>query len=360
MSPTINRVSPTIKEVARQSRVSVATVSRVVNGQGPVREETRQRVLRVAGRLRYAPHGAARSLITRRTSTIGVLLPDIHGEFFSEIIRGIDVAARRKGYHLLVSSSHSDRAEVEAALRAMRGRVDGLVAMCPDIGAHDLARNLPDALPIVLLNSPRNGRSVDCIAVDNRGGAYEMVRHLAGLGHRRIAHIAGEKQNFDARERLRGYRDAMARVVAAPPVLAHGDFSDEAGYRAGKTLLRIAPRPTAVFAANDSMAIGCLAALSEAGLRVPEDVALAGFDDIPIARFTRPPLTSVRVSIAALGARALERLLDALAGDSRPIRGPETFPTTLVVRRSCGAGDSQKTHSRVEGGFDFSKRRMTV
>lgn len=333
-------MTATIKEVGRQAKVSVATVSRVFNDKGPVREETRQRVLRVARRLRYAPHGAARSLITRRTNTIGVLMPDIYGEFFSEVIRGVDAAARRGGYHLLVSCSHSEKEEIEAALRAMRGRVDGLIAMCPDVPPQDLKRNLSDKLPIVLLNCPENGHSVDSIRVDNYGGAFAMVRHLAGLGHRRIAHIAGEQKNYDARERLRGYRAAMKELGggAGPELVVEGDFTDAAGYRAANVLLETSPGPTAIFAANDSMAIGCLSALADAGRRVPEDVAVAGFDDIPTASYTIPPLTSVRVSIADLGGLALERLLKGVAKENRQPKRQETLPATLVVRKSCGAG----------------------
>lgn len=355
-------MTATIKEVARQAKVSVATVSRVLNDKGPVREETRGRVLRIARRLRYAPHGAARSLITRRTSTVGVVLPDIHGEFFSEIIRGVDAAARRSGYHLLVSSSHSDKSEIEAALRAMRGRVDGLIAMCPDVRAQDLKRNLPEDLPVILLNCSVDDRSLDSITTDNYGGAFSMVRHLAGLGHRRIAHIRGASGNHDARERLRGYRAGMSAFAGGPsPELElEGDFSDEAGYAAGRRLLDRTPPPTAVFAANDSMAIGCLAALVGAGKRVPEDVALAGFDDIPIARFMTPPLTSVRVSIAQMGGRALERLLGAVAAENRHPKGQETLPTTLVVRRSCGAVLPTETRARVAEEPVFPERRMTV
>lgn len=344
----------TIKEVGRQARVSVATVSRVFNDKGPVREETRQRVLRVARRLRYAPHGAARSLITRRTSTIGVLMPDIYGEFFSEVIRGVDSAARRSGYHLLVSSSHSEKEEIEAALRAMRGRVDGLIAMCPDIRPQDLKRNLSDTLPIVLLNCPQNGRALDSIRVDNYGGAFAMVRHLAGLGHRRIAHVTGEPRNYDARERLRGYRDAMKRFTGGvdTSLIVAGDFTDAAGYRAAKHLLGVSPAPTAVFAANDSTAIGCLAAFAEAGRRVPEDVAIGGFDDIPTASFTIPPLTSVRVSIAELGALAIERLLHGVAMENRQPKRQETLPATLVVRKSCGA--------RGPGNLDFVSKTVSI
>src|SRR5918998_1019573 len=139
----------TIKDVAREANVSVATVSRVLNGSGPVSAETQHRIREVAGRLRYVPHGGARSLITSRTNTLGVLLPDLYGEFFSEVIRGIDQRAQKSGYHLLVSSSHADRAEIEAALRAMRGRVDGLIVMSPDVEARALAANLSESLPVV-------------------------------------------------------------------------------------------------------------------------------------------------------------------------------------------------------------------
>lgn len=350
----------TIRDVARLADVSVATVSRVLNGKGPVLEETRKRVERVARSLRYTPHGAARSLITRRTSTVGVLLPDIHGEFFSEVIRGIDVAARRRGYHLLVSSSHSEKTETEAALRAMRGRVDGLIAMCPDIRAREVRRNVPEGLPVVLLNCFADGESVDSITIDNYGGAYEMVRHLTSLGHRRIVHICGAPRNHDARERLRGYRAGMASFAGelAKDLEVEGDFSDEAGYMAGRRLLAFDRPPTAIFAANDSMAIGCLAALIEAGRRVPEDVALAGFDDIPVARFVTPPLTSVRVPIADLGERALDRLLHGVSRHNRHPRRHETLPTTLVVRSSCGGTFPATRSLRYRALSEKAERRV--
>src|SRR4026208_913652 len=144
----------TIKDVARQANVSVATVSRVFSGANVVREETSKRIRDVAARPRYAPHGGARSLITSKTHTLGVLLPDLYGEFFSEVIRGIDLAARQSGYHLLLSSSHNDRSEFEGAMRAMRGRVDGVIIMSPDIDAHALMSHLPDTHPAALLNRP--------------------------------------------------------------------------------------------------------------------------------------------------------------------------------------------------------------
>ena len=328
----------TIKDVAREANVSVATVSRVFNDSGPVSEQTRQRIRDVAARLRYSPHGGARSLITNKTHTIGVLLPDLYGEFFSEVIRGMDQAAQRHGYHLLVSSSHDDKTEIEAALLAMRGRVDGVIAMSPHLDAPSLVANVPATLPVVLLNCPVNGESYDALTIENRRGAYEMVRHLAALGHRSIAIIGGAAGNYDAAERLEGYRAALKRLRIArrDEWEIDGDFTEASGHRAIARVLALDNRPTAVFAANDAMAIGALCALREAGVRVPEDIAVVGFDDIPLAKYMSPPLTSVHVAIADLGARGVETLLHAIESKNGHTPQRQHLPTTLVIRRSCG------------------------
>lgn len=330
----------TIKDVARAAGVSVATVSRVYNTSDLVRPHTRERVRQAAAALGYTPHGAARSLITSRTNTIGVLLPDIHGEFFSEVIRGVDQTAQRHGYHLLVSSSHNERPAVEVALRSMRGRVDGLLVMSPEMDSEAAVRNLPAGFPVVLLNPSGTDDAFDAIAVANHDGAYAMVAHLVALGHQRIGVIAGARRNHDAAERLRGYRAALADagLEPRPSWEAAGDFSEASGYRAAAELLARTPRPTALFAANDSMAIGALSAIRAASLRVPDDLAVAGFDDIPMARYLDPPLSSVHVDISALGERATVRLLHRVREPAEPrSRWRETLATTLVIRRSCGA-----------------------
>lgn len=331
---------PTIKDVAREAGVSVATVSRVMNDSGPVSEETRRRIREVATRMRFAPNVAARSLITARTMTLGVLLPDLYGEFFSEVIRGIDQASRRRGYHLLVSSSHADRQETEAALLAMRGRVDGLIIMSPDLDARALVENLPDRLPLVLMNSTLEGDGFDSLRIENYQGASAVMRHLLARGHRRIAIIKGAPRNHDAAERLRGYRAALKRagIERDPRWEIAGDFTDESGYRAVDVLLQLDPRPTALFAANDAMAIGAMSALREAGIDVPGAMSVVGFDDIPVARYVTPALSSVRVPIGALGERATEMLLEAVVEKQRRVRRRETLPTELVVRDSCGGG----------------------
>ncbi|RZJ10389.1 MAG: LacI family transcriptional regulator, partial [Rubrivivax sp.] len=259
----------TIKDVARAAGVSVATVSRALNGSSNVLPETRERIAAVARELRYSPSGAARSLITRRTDTIGALLPDLHGEFFSELIRGIDQAARARGLHLLLSSSHDDADEAAAALRAMNGRVDGLLVMSPHADGDFLSQNLPSSLPAVLLNSGIRQAPQRVFAVDNFGGAREMTEHLVRLGHRHIAFVGGPSANFEARERERGYRAGLPAHIQ--PWLLEGDFSEAGGERAGVALLAMpaSQRPGAVFAANDIMAIGLLGALLAGGVRVP-------------------------------------------------------------------------------------------
>jgi len=329
----------TIREVARAAGVSVATVSRVLNESGPVAGETRDRIRRVAGEMRYIPNDAARSLSMRRTGTLGVLLPDLYGEFFSEVIRGLDQAAQRARFHLLLSSSHNNRHDIEAALQAMRGRVDGLVVMSPHIDVAVLAANLPESLPAVMLNTPQSSSEFDTFGVDNFGGARAMVAHLAEHGHRRIAMVRGPEPNHDAEERLRGYRAALADAGIAPDerLEVGGDFTEECGYEAVRRLLGLDARPTAIFAANDSTAIGAMSALREAGVSVPRDVAVAGFDDIPISRYLTPALSSVRVSINDLGARAMEQLVRAVESENRHERTHQMLPTSLVIRDSCGA-----------------------
>jgi LacI family transcriptional regulator len=323
----------TIHDVAARAGVSVATVSRVLNRNATVRQETLEHVQDVARRLRYVPNTAARALSIRRSHTIGVVLPDVHGEFFSEVIRGIDVAARKSGFHILVSGSHSDAGEMLAVLETMRGRVDGLLVMAPDVAIGTLGDEVPSDLPLVLLNASSDANHA--ITVDNYGGASAMTRHLISLGHTRIAFIKGPEHNADARERLRGFRQAMRQIgVRDRNLECRGDFTEEAGCEAGKTLIAMEPRPTAIFAANDSMAIGALSALSDAGLEVPDDVAVAGFDDIRVCRYVTPSLTTVHVDVDELGRRAFEVVFDAIEhpSDGEPRR--ESITTSLVIRNS--------------------------
>jgi len=324
----------TIRDVARTAHVSVATVSRVFNSSGTVSAPTRERVLAAAADLDYVPHSGARSLSTRRTDTIGVILPDLHGEFFSELIRGIDLATRARGLHLLLSHSHGDPNEATTVLRAMRTRVDAMVVMSPYADEGVLAAALGGRTPLVLLGSGGDAGGHPRFAIDNHAGALAMTEHLLGVGYRRIAFVAGPADNIEAAQRLAGYRAALAAHGGMPEQVVEGDFSEQSGARAASLLLA-GPRPDAIFAGNDMMAVGCFQALREAGLRVPDDIALAGFDDIPISRFLDPPLTTVGVPIAELGRQAVESCAEIL---STGLQGASrTFTPELVIRASSGA-----------------------
>jgi LacI family transcriptional regulator len=338
-----NAAAATIHDVAARAGVSVATVSRVLNGIAVVREETSRDVRAAAKFLRYVPNVAARSLSIRRSQTIGIVLPDVHGEFFSEVIRGIDLAARREGYHILVSGSHSDPSEMLEVVETMRGRVDGLMIMAPDVTLAPIEELRARELPVVLLNAAAG--TGDAITIDNFGGARAVMRHLHELGHTCIAFVCGPLQNADARERLRGYRHAMRGLEPATlrALEFQGAFTEESGFAAGQKIAATLPRPTAVFAANDSMAVGALAALAAAGIRVPESMSVVGFDDIPIARYVAPPLTTMRVDIAELGRRAFALLLDIIINPAAHTARRERVATTLVVRGSCAAAKHVST-----------------
>lgn len=326
----MRRQGVTVRDVAREAKVSVASVSRALNGLDNVTDETRDRILEAARRLRYVPHNGARFLSTSRTDTIGVVLPDLHGEFFSEVIRGADAAAHVCGRQLLLSSSHEDRDTVASVIRSMRGRVDGLLIMSPHVDARVLSDNLTDDLPVVLLNTQLQAGEHPRFMVDNYAGAFAVVSHLAERAQL-IAHITGPKDNYEAEDRRRGWADGAAGRHG--PVLP-GDFTEQSGFTAGQALARMAPRPDAVFAANDTMAIGCMDALARAGMRVPEDIAVAGFDDIPIARLMRPALTTASTHIADLSRHALERLVRLIdrgdAGDDLL----QTIRPELILRES--------------------------
>ncbi|MBK8229393.1 MAG: LacI family DNA-binding transcriptional regulator [Candidatus Eisenbacteria bacterium] len=345
----------TIRDVARVAGVSIATVSRVYNGSARVSDETRRKVRAVAAKMDYWPNGAARSLTTARTHSLGVLLPDLYGEFFSEVIRGIDHGARQAKYQILVSSSHADSDALVVASRSMHGRIDGLIAMAPDVASTAAIKQIARNFPVVLLNPRVEVEGCYAISIANFEGAHTMVRHLIAQGHERIAILKGPHGNVDAEERLRGYRSALREsgIHPLPELEFDGDFTEASGHRRAKEILALEGLPTAVFAVNDYMAIGLLSALRDAGVRVPEDIAVTGFDNIAISQYLSPPLTTVQVDAYELGQRAVQQWLLAIEpeGRSTPPRH-EVLPATLVIRRSCGVA-----RSAVPRGGRKSKRK---
>ncbi|NUS99848.1 MAG: LacI family DNA-binding transcriptional regulator [Sphingomonas sp.] len=318
----------TIRDVARRAQVSVASVSRVLNRLENVSEETRARVAHAVRELGYVPHAGARSLSLARTNAIGVVLPDFHGEFFSEIVRGMDREASRHGYMLLLSNVHAGHEQSENALRAMRGRVDGLIVLAPHLSEAELAEALPVGTPAVLINTRGDAEGHPGVRLDNEAGARLVADHLTSIGRKRIVHIAGAAGNIDAQERSDAFRQAMQEREISLEVV-QGDFSEESGEAATDALLKSGHDFDAIFAANDMMALGALQAIRRAGVRVPEDIAVVGFDDIPLARHLG--LTTVRVRISELGERALDRLVSILSGEEDPV-GQELHKPELVIR----------------------------
>ena len=329
----------TIREVARAAGVSIATVSRVFNKKTPVNPDTAQRVMQAAGRLDYWPNSAAQGLATRCTRTFGVMLPDLFGEFYSDVIRGIDLQSRVNEYQILLSSSHSNSEDVLTASRSMLGRIDGLILMAPDESSFETVERVRRHIPVVLLSPRTNVEPCHSVGIDNYRGAKEAVEHLLSLGHRHIAFITGPEGNVDAEERLRGFRQALAEAGQDPDeaLIIQGNFHEIAGFEASSTILEHSPRPTAVFAANDSMAIGLLAALHRRGCRVPEDIAVVGFDDVAIAGYLNPALTTVSVDACGLGRQAVELMLCAMEAEPGADPVQQMIPAVLKVRRSCGA-----------------------
>jgi len=321
----------TIRDVAREAQLSVASVSRALNGHKSVRPETRARIVAVADRLGYVPHAGARSLSMARSNAIGVVLPDLHGEFFSEIVRGMDREATRLGLQLLLSNMHADPVQAGQALRAMHGRVDGLLIMCPQMRTEGWAGSMPRGLPAVLLNTPEQMMDRPSMAIDNRAGAAAVARHLIELGRRNLLHIAGPDHNIDARERREGFEETVRQLAPdATVTVLPGDFNEDTGEEAANLILSKNMKVDAIFAANDMMAVGCLQALRAAGKKVPEEIAIAGFDDVPIARYLS--LTTARVNIADIGARAVIRLTEIMSAEGEPHSGVEVHKPELVVR----------------------------
>jgi LacI family transcriptional regulator len=346
----------TIRDVARAAGVSIATVSRVFNNNTLVNTDTASRVLQEAARLDYWPNLAAQSLTTRRTRTFGVLLPDLFGDFYSEVICGIDRQSRLNDYQILLSSSHSNSEDVLAACRAMLGRIDGLIMMVPDEASIDAVERVRRRVPVLLLNPRIHVARCHSVGVENFGGARAVVEHLLSLGHRNIAFIAGPVGNVDAEERLRGFRQALTTAGLDPDraQVVAGDFRETAGFEACSRILARRPRPTAVFAGNDSMAIGLLAALRRAGCLVPDDIAVVGFDDVAIAGYLNPALTTVHVDACGLGRQAVDMMLGALEAGRHVAPVRQVMPALLKVRQSCGAFAGRP--GEMEAGAGLARR----
>ncbi|MHB0868380.1 MAG: LacI family DNA-binding transcriptional regulator [Chloroflexota bacterium] len=340
-------MSATLKDVAEIAGVDVSTASRVLNGSGfRVREDTRQRVLAAARELGYQPNALARSLRVGRTNLFALLVPDITNPFFAELSRGAEDATSSYGYYLILCNTE-DRADTEEKyIRALRERqIDGFL-LATGHSADGAARRLIEANhPVVLVNRRMQGVRSGYVVADDTPGARQAVSHLIELGHRRIAHIEGFPEADTAMRRKEAYLAIMSAhglEKEAQEMTVPGDFTLKAGQRAMEQLLQLPEPPTAVFAANDIMALAAITTAREHGLRVPEDLAIVGFNDIALAKLSCPTLTTVRTPIYEMGALAAQMLLKRVKGEDLSPAGI-VMKTELVVRESSG----QPLHSRV-------------
>jgi LacI family transcriptional regulator len=335
---------PTIFDVARVAGVSYSTVSRVVNGHPHIRVSTRQRVQQAMADLGYVAHVSARTLASGRSQIVGLLAQELESPFFLGVIKGVDQQVSVAGYDFLLCTTHDRREkEAEYVARLSHGMVDGLLVILPR-GLPDYVEMLRDArFPFVLIDYDDEAPGCDVVNAANRSGALAAISHLVSLGHCRIGFITGTPNVGSTFQRLEGYKDALqaAGIPFAPELVVQGDFLEPRGFDATRELLSLADRPTAIFASSDAAAFGVLRAARDAGLRVPADLSVIGFDDIPEASYVDPALTTVLQPLREMGRTAVRRLMDMLAEpDSPPQR--IVLATQLIVRGSTGPAPTDR------------------
>lgn len=315
--------------------MSSATVSRALTGRGYVREELREKILQVARELDYQPNSLARGLITKQSYTIGLVLPDITNPFFPAVARGVEDVAQRNGYNVILCNTDGNPRKEASYLGVLRSKqVDGVIFTTSQVSARHVERLLDAGTPVVLADR-RVKIDCDFVVVDNIEGAYLATQHLIALGHSAIGVITGPQKVTTSTERIEGYRRALQEsgVKMRDELILEGDYRQHSGYRHAKSLLKLGDPPTAIFACNDLMAIGVLAALEEEGIRVPEEVAVVGYDDTLLASVVRPGLTTVAQPKYEMGAIACELLIDRIRAKDRPTQQVILKPQ-LIIRES--------------------------
>jgi LacI family transcriptional regulator len=331
---------PTIREVAEKAGVSFTTVSHVINKTRFVSEETRERVLAAMNELNYRPNALAQSLRSGKTNTIGLILPDSANPFFAEVGRCIEAEAFRMGYSVILCNTEGDSQKEQFYVDVLsKKQVDGVIFVSTGDGEDSLDFLIGQAMPLVVVDRDFPNKDVDAVLTDNRAGGYLATRHLIEMGHKRIAYIRGPFKLTPSAERVTGYQQALqeAGISIIPDLILHGDSHSESGRIATRILLERPEPPSAIFVWNDMMAVGALRAAADAGCKVPEDVAVVGYDDIDLASYTNPPLTSIAQPKAEIGLRAVRLLTERMADYSLPTRR-EVLPVKLIIRQSSHPG----------------------
>jgi DNA-binding LacI/PurR family transcriptional regulator len=332
-------VTVTLAEIAQLAGVSVSTVSRALtNSNHPLKEETRRRIVNLAEEMGYNPNLVARSLQSNRTHTVGVIVDRMRSPFAAATVQGIQDGLRQAGYSISIINSNRDQDLVIEAIQTFHSRrVDGIVILNSWLHTfNDPFLSLQDR-PFVFVNRLFSSAIHNCVAPGDRYGAQLAVKHLVDLGHRRIAYINGLETWLEAQNRLAGFRDVLTEhgLVVDDTLIRPGDWGVDSGFQATQELLALDQPPTAVFAANDLMALGAIYAVQEAGLRVPDNVAVVGYDDRDFAAWMRPTLTTIRMPSYEMGQAAARLLLEQIAGEE--LEDATQIPGELIIRQSCGA-----------------------
>lgn len=331
---------PNIKEIARRAKVSVATVSRALNDDPKVTPETKRLVHKIADELNYKPNIIARNFVKKTSNIIGLILPDITDEFFSELIKGVDEVTYQHNFFTMVISSHR-YLHLENTLNSVlrNGLLGGMILLVPNISISLKNILSQTKIPFVIISGGSNSSSYDVVAVDNYQGAYDMTTYLIKkCGYTKIAHISGPMENDDAKLRIKAFKDACRQNDVNIPknYLVEGDFTRESGLRIAMEMMSLKNKPEVIFAANDMMALGCYDAASKKGMSIPDDIGVVGFDNIFVSQYLNPPLTTVSAQIEDEGKIAAELLIEKIK--SKSVNSYQSkkikIATELVIRNS--------------------------
>lgn len=332
-----DKVVATIKDVAKKANVGVGTVSRVINNHPSVSEEIRKRVLEAIEELNYKPNAIARSLKINSTKTIGVIIPDISSAFYPEIVRGIEDIAKDFNYNIILLNTDLKREKEKEALNMLKEKkADGILFISNTINKTLKKEFKSTGIPIVLISTKDADNEFHSVIIDNQLAAYEAVKYLIKLGHKKIAIIAGEKNDPNAGvPRLEGYKRALMEngIELDENLIFYGNYKFKSGYDAMQKILKLKDKPTAVFAASDTMAVGAASCAMQRGFKIPDDFSLVGFDGVEIAEYFYPPITTVKQPRYEMGTKGMETLIKLIKGEEAPKNIILDFE--IVERKSC-------------------------
>ncbi|OGP88518.1 MAG: hypothetical protein A2156_03590 [Deltaproteobacteria bacterium RBG_16_48_10] len=333
----------TIKDIAKIANVSHTTVSRALNNQSRIRNETKEKILSIAKELNYRPNFIARSLVMKRTKTLGLVITTIANPFYTELAQGIEATARRLGYNIILCSTQSDLGTEKLYVDMLRSKgVDGIIFTSAHMGDPNILELAEEGFPIVLVNRrtyhPMVKEKVDYVGIDNIQGGFLAVEHLIKLGHQRVGIIGGSSESSVGFERLEGGKRALVAygLEQIDDYFLEGDFLKESGYRGGMRFIKMAEPPTAIFATNDYMALGTYQAVVEEGLKVPEEIAIVGFNDIEFTAMKGIELTTIGQKKYEMGALSVESLVAKIEGRKAGPTGEIILKPELIIRKTCG------------------------